>query len=162
MSNKRFSEFVESILKSSGWFPNRNMGDTVLKWEQELHNSDGFNMFSDAEKVLLEFGGLVVNQRGAGKTCAREPFRILPTLAIYEGDRFIDYSHLLNIKLYPLGEAFDGHYFLAIGEDGRIFLIMDDIQMIGRNFDEALENLIIGIEPQKIKSEQSVNDTNQE
>lgn len=144
MSDKRFSDFVIGVLRTSGWFPGRNIGDLLLTWRRELSDSDGFEMFPQAEAALSEFGGLIVNQSGAGVTCAREPFSLIPTLAIYEGDRFAEFSDSLGMKLYPLGEVSSGNYFLSMGEDGRVFLIMQDIQMLGENIERALESLIIG------------------
>lgn len=142
----RFSPFVENALRKAGWFPNRNKNEFVSQWKLELEKSDGWEIFPAAEKVLLEFGGLKIDQNGAGQTCAREPFEINPTLAIYESDRFGDCEVELKTKLYPLGEAANRYYFLVIGEDGRVFLIMTDIHLIGETFDEALENLIIGVQ----------------
>src|SRR5262245_34161720 len=127
MPNKRFSDIVENALRQAGWFPGRNIGDLLQKWKSELAKSDGFELFPKAEASLSEFGGLVFHQKGAGITCAREPFQLIPTLAIYEGDRFAHYSDYVQTQLYPLGEGGDGHYFIVIGKDGRVFLIMDEI-----------------------------------
>jgi hypothetical protein len=148
--NKQFSDKVERVLRDAGWFPGRNIGDLVLKWKQELMVSDGFEMFPKAEEALSEFGGLLVNQNGPGITCARESFHILPTLAIDEADRFSVFSDYLQTKLYPLGEAVVGHGFRAIGEDGRVFLVEQDIMLNGNNMDEALEHLILGIQSEEI------------
>jgi hypothetical protein len=104
-------------------------------------------MFPSAERVLLEFGGLKVDQRGFGETCAREPFEVDPALAAYEGDRFSELSPLVSTNLYPLGEAFGGNCYWAIGEDDRLYIVMDDIQLLGKDTDEALENLILGRMP---------------
>lgn len=149
-NTERFNEFVSNTLKDAGWYPGRNMQEAASQWKYELNKSDDWDMFTAAESVLLEFGGLKIEQKGAGQTLAREPFEINPMLAIYEGDRFTEYSATLDIRLYPLGEASGGHHFLAIGEDGRVFVIMDDMKMIGRTFDEAITNLIVGIAPSNV------------
>lgn len=148
MSKKRFSDVVENILREAGWFPGRTMGNTLLQSNRDLERANGFELFPAAEAAISEFGGLVVDQEGPGTVYAREPFHIDPTLAIYEGELFAECSEKLKTKLYPLGEAATGNYFLAIGEDGRVFLIMEDILSVGENIDQALENLILGNEHQ--------------
>lgn len=112
--------------------------------------SDGFEMFESAEEVLLEFGELSIEQKGAGLTCAREPFTFDPSLAVGEGDRFSDLSVVVNTKLYPLGEAAGGHLFWAIGENHHVYLLMNEISLVGKTIEEALERLIIGLEAEEI------------
>lgn len=145
----RFNLQAEEVLRGAGWFPGRQVPAMVASWKREVMLSE-FHMFPSAERVLLEFGGLIVDQRGLGETCAREPFEVDPTLAAYEGDRFSELSPLVNTSLYPLGEAFSGNYYWAIGEDDQLYILMDDIRLLGKNTDEALENLILGRMPQKI------------
>jgi SUKH-3 immunity protein of toxin-antitoxin system len=108
-----------------------------------------FHMFPSAERILLEFGGLRVDQSAFGETCAREPFEVDPTLAAYEGEMFSEFAPLVSTQLYPLGEAFSATYYWAIGENDQLYVVMDDIQLLGKNLDEALENLIIGRMPKK-------------
>jgi hypothetical protein len=117
---ERFSNTVELTLKDAGWFAGRNVNDQVREWNSELR-SDGFEVFPEAERVLSEFGGVSVNQEAPGVNCAREPFSVVPTLAAGEGDRFREFADYLKTKLYPLGEASGGNYFLAIGENGQVF-----------------------------------------
>ena len=112
----RFSSQAEETLRQAGWYPGRKVPAMVASWKKVLMLSDGIEMFSSAERVLLEFGGLRIDQRSHGVSCAREPFTFDPTLAVYEGDRFSDFSTLLRTRLYPLGEASGDYYFWAIGE----------------------------------------------
>jgi hypothetical protein len=51
---------------------------------------------------------------------------------------------MVETRLYPLGEAASGWYYLAIGENGRVYYVMEDIILAGYTEDEALENLLIG------------------
>lgn len=141
---------MEDLLRRAGWYPGRQVPDLVASWKASLMLSDGFEMFQSAEKALLEFGGLSFDQSGPGETCAREPFTIDPTLAAYENDRFNEFSSLFNTRFYPLGEAFAGYYFLAIDEHDQVYLLMQDIKLLGKHMDEALESLLIGLEPKKI------------
>ncbi len=147
----RFSKQAEQLLRRAGWHPGRRASELVSLWKASPALSDSFEMFESAEQILLEFGGLSVNQRGPGQTCAREPFTLDPTLAAYEIDRFTQFSTLLKTRLYPLGEAAGGYYFLAVGENNRIYLMMEDIKLLGETIDEALEKLLIGIRPTEIE-----------
>ena len=71
-------------------------------------------------------------------------------MAYYERDLFEKFGRMVDTGLYPLGEAADGWYYLAIGENGRVYYVMEDIILVGDTEDEALENLLIGrdISPQ--------------
>src|ERR1700754_1321645 len=146
----RFSSQTEQVLRGAGWYPGRQVPEMITSWEGEEMLSES-QMFPAAKRVLLEFGGLFVDQSGSGETCAREPFDTDPTRAAYEGDTFSELSRLVDTKFYPLGEAFGGTCYWAISEDDQFYILMDDILLLlGKNFDEALENLILGRMPQKI------------
>src|SRR5262245_61623031 len=106
----RFSTQAEDLLKRAGWYSGRQVPDLVASWKASLLLSDGFEMFQSAEKALLEFGGISLDESAPGETCAREPFTLDPTLAAYENDRFNELSSLLHSRLYPLGEALGGYY----------------------------------------------------
>lgn len=139
----RFSAQTENTLRRAGWYPGRQVPEKVASWKGNEMLSP-FEMFPAAERVLLEFGGLKVDERGLGETCAREPFEADPTLAGYEQELFDYFSTFVNTRLYPLGEVDNGHNYWAIGEDDRVYLLMNDIQLLGKNIDQALENLIRG------------------
>ena len=114
------------------------------RWRRELEGPGGFVRFPAATAALAEFGGLRVEQGGAGVTSARETFELDPTLAVGEADRFARFESIVGRRLYPLGEAGGGQYFLAISEDGQVFGVGDSIFDIGRTISEAIENLIVG------------------
>ena len=142
---RRFSTLTENTLRQAGWYPDRNVLEQVASWKTNEILGE-FDMFHTAERVLLEFGGLIIDQHGPGETCAREPFEIDPTLAAYEGDRFNELSTVVNTRLYPLGEVANGTSFWAIGDNEHVYILMNEIQLLGKNIDEALESLIIGRE----------------
>lgn len=143
----RFSAKAEETLRRAGWFPGRRVPDSVASWKEMLLRSDAFTMSTSAEKALLEFGGLKFAEQGEGTTCSREPFEIDPSLAMHEGDRLEEFSTLVNTRLYPLGEAWGGMCFLAIGENDRVYVLMEDIRLVGNNIDEAMETLSLGLQP---------------
>ena len=112
-------------------------------WKNHPFVAD-LEMFETAERFLLEFGGITVPQSGPGVNLARSPFKIDPTVAVYQSDLFKEFGRMVDTRLYPLGEAAHGWYYLAIGENGRVYYVMEDIMLAGYTEDEALENLLIG------------------
>ncbi|HET8670259.1 MAG TPA: SUKH-3 domain-containing protein [Candidatus Saccharimonadales bacterium] len=139
----RFSRHSERVLRKAGWYPGRQVPELVSMWKNHPFIAD-IEMFETAERFLLEFGGITVTQSGPGVTSARSPFEIDPTLAAYQSDLFKEFGRMVDTRLYPLGEAAHGYYFLAIGENGRVYYVMQDIVLAGYTEDEALENLLIG------------------
>lgn len=132
------------VLLASGWRELGNNLAIVSSWEAELRRSDQLEMFSPARVALLRYGGVEVDARGPGENLAREPFRLIPTLLAYEGDRLKEASGELGTALYPLGEAGGGHYFLVIGLDSRVYGLMHGHWVIGHDIEEALNNLVLG------------------
>jgi hypothetical protein len=149
MSN-RFDKFVTETLINAGWFEGRKVESIVSDWKTQIKATDNFEMFSKAEEILNEFGGIKVEQKGLGESYPRTTFEVNPSLTVGEEDRLLHQSQIIKQKLYPLGEVFGGYYFLTVSEDGRVFGISDHALLIGKTFDEALNNLIIGIKPQLI------------
>ncbi len=52
--------------------------------------------------------------------------------------------------LYPLGDAHNGHAFLAIDRVGRVYLVGDAIALMGDNVRAALDAIFIGRLAKKI------------
>jgi hypothetical protein len=135
---------TQAILESAGWHPGRREKDLVTRWRQQLSTPGGFDLSGEAERVLEEFGELRVDRRGPGLEAARAGFEMDPTLALGEEERFARLGNSLGANLFPLGEALDGHVFLAIDESGRIYLVGDEIHPLGSNIYQALDNLLLG------------------
>lgn len=91
---------------------------------------------------MRRFGGISVDVRGSGKACGRTSFRLDPLEAWGEEDRFARFAP--PGELFPLGIAGDGHAFIAIAVDGCVYLVMDDIQVLGGSIEQAIENLLTG------------------
>jgi len=139
-----YSEMVREALDAAGWFPGRVMPAQAREWIRELDRPDGFQVFAAAERVLTEFGGLHIRAMGPGVEAARMSIEVDPTLAFGEEDRFEACAMRLNRRLYPLGEVEGGHAFVAIAEDGRVYLLMDEPLAVVGSFDEALAALVEG------------------
>ncbi|MFF2045096.1 SUKH-3 domain-containing protein [Kitasatospora sp. NPDC058170] len=142
----RFSPETESVLLCAGWTPGRRVD--LSDWKTSVRE---FIWHAAAENFLSEFGGLRVDISGPGVTCAREPFEFDPELAIGEGGRFAELSESLGHNFFPLGEIGRGEFFLAIDEEGVIYLLGAGSKRHGKA-ELALENLITGIAPKEIVS----------
>jgi hypothetical protein len=73
-----------------------------------------------------------------------------PELAQGEEDRFERFRQQVGDDLFPLGEAFDGHGFLAIDRAGRIFFIGDAIWLMGNDIRTALDTILVGRSPREL------------
>ncbi|MFD9601967.1 SUKH-3 domain-containing protein (plasmid) [Streptomyces sp. NBC_01224] len=140
----RFSLAVESILLRSGWFPHRRFD--LAQWRAALPD---FTWHAAAEEFLQEFGGIRVDIAGPGVTCAREPFQFDPELALGEEGRFAEMSEMFDRKFFPLGEVGQGEFFLAIDEEGIIYLLGAWVFRLGVG-DLALEHLVTGVAAERL------------
>ena len=146
MALSRLHEEVRTLLKQVGWSPRRRIcSSQILEWGNALEQSSQFHLFEAARHALLEFGDLTIERSGLGVHCARSGFEINPLLALGEKDRFLQHEAAARTKLFPLGEVRQGHAFLAIGENGAVFILMEELVYLGKDIHSALENLLQGI-----------------
>ncbi|MEU5260407.1 SUKH-3 domain-containing protein [Amycolatopsis sp. NPDC021455] len=141
-----FSPGILDVLVAAGWRADRHVD--VDGWRAGLAE-DGLRMHAAAEAFLASFGGLKIDVRGPGVSCAREPFELNPLLASGEGDRFIDWGAETGKSLFPVGEFGEGRLFLAIDENSQIYGLSDWLAKYGP-YDEALAKLISGILPDDV------------
>jgi hypothetical protein len=145
---QRFSSEVANVLRASGWQPGRRTSARQLDaWATAL--GGGFEQSSAARSVLEEFGGLKIQQAGAGLEIARQDVEFDPLLALHEDDRFRELQALTG-RVFPLGEVWGGMSFFAISEEGRVFAVMSAVDLLGDTIDQALEVLIRGLRPQRV------------
>lgn len=133
---------IETVLMRAGWDPGRDRSTEITAWLGQL--SEAFPIVGSALDVLGRFGGLDVELSGPGEEWSRQSFRIDPALALGEDDRFADFSAMLGVRLFPLGEV-GNQAFLALGEDGRVYALMLDLWWVGDSIDEAVERLVRGL-----------------
>ncbi|MGW3360279.1 SUKH-3 domain-containing protein [Streptomyces bungoensis] len=143
----RFSTETEEVLRSAGWLPGRRTN--IESWKEQLTQ---FSWHAAAEGFLAEFGGLTVSIDGPGVTCAREPFRIDPVLAVGEEERFEELSDLFSRRFFPVGEFGVGDFFLGIDEEGVLYLLAAWAFRLGKS-DEGLESLIKGVKGVKLSTD---------
>jgi hypothetical protein len=135
---------TESVLSAAGWSPTRCNSEMVQGWRAKLEHLSGFQMSVAAERVLTEFGGLRASSMGPGLHCARGGFVLDPELAYGEEDRFAAFTDFVDGKLFPIGEAYDGHAFLGIDEAGTVYLVGDSLYRLGSDIYSALDAILEG------------------
>lgn len=132
------SSAVAAILERAGWYEGR---DVPLP----LFAPDGLTLFPVAEAVLGEFGGLRFGKCGAGVDFTTSDVVIDPGLAVHLKAELDDLGRFLGTRLFPLGEVHRGHGFLVIDEQGRTYLLSDELSPLAASFSQALESLLLGV-----------------
>jgi len=143
----RFPRGVDRALRKAGWSPGRQVDTT--QWRDAI---DGIDMHPAAEAFLAEFGGLLVDVHGIGRTAAKEPFELDPELCAGEEGRFREWSEFLGRSLYPLGELDHGRFFLGIDESGTLYLVIDWLAVFDGSADAGLIALCQGTMPRELSS----------
>jgi hypothetical protein len=146
MSSNRFPWRVDRTLRRAGWHPGRQV-DTAA-WRSALD----IDMHPAADRFLAEFGGLVLDLHGSGRTAAKEPFELDPALCDGEEDRFLGWSRHIGRSLYPLGELDHGRFFLGIDEQSVLYLVIDWLAVFGTG-DAGLIALCQGTKPTPVEEQ---------
>ena len=142
MQRKPLSDKALRTLANAGWTETWDRSADLEQWERALPE---FTMSDAARDALRRYGGVQVRESGAGEEWARNSFHVEPTLCWGESDRFADFEAIVGTALFPLGEIQDGHVFLAIGADGRVFGLMMEIGLVGETMEDAIEALTRGL-----------------
>jgi hypothetical protein len=145
MREQRFENQVEHVLRKAGWVPGRQI--STNKSIQVLTAIGAFKAPQTAIDVLNEFDGIHVHQHAPGVECARESFEINPLVAQGYEPEFSRVAAIVGEELFPLGQIGGGQVFLAIGQSGKVYYLMESIGLLGHSFDEALTRLIEGRRP---------------
>ncbi|MEU8744521.1 SUKH-3 domain-containing protein [Streptomyces parvulus] len=140
----RWSPETERVLRLAGWRPGRAVSADA--WELAMREADdGYVMHEAARQFLSEFGGLEVHERGPGVNAARIPFRLDPSLAKWDFEIIESLSEDAEAQLYPVGDLSQGNYYLTVADDGKVYLGMDEVELLADTVDAALDKLVRGI-----------------
>lgn len=131
------------MLREAGWLPGRSVSTT--EWESTLRERGGFEIHHAARRFLAEFGGLLIDVHGPGKTMGKAPVRLDPLAAEWEDEIFDVLSEEAGASLYPVGETDRRNNYLGIAPSGAVYIGMDSVRLLADTGDEALEKLIEGI-----------------
>jgi hypothetical protein len=103
-----------------------------------------FERFPASDKVLDEFGGIRVGVSGSGVEVGTTDFELDPMACVHLGEEMSFLQKKLELNLYPLGEAGNGHGYLMVDEHGGVYILFDGIQKVAHSFDDAVERLLLG------------------
>ena len=116
----KFSRHVLDLLQKAGWFEGRNISLVTFSPTQ-------LGLFTQAQEVLREYGGLHVGECGPGIDCATSDVHIDPSLTVHLEPELKDYEKKLGTRLFPLGEVHRGHGYIVIDEQGKTYLLSDEL-----------------------------------
>ncbi|MEN3310646.1 MAG: hypothetical protein V7603_6848 [Micromonosporaceae bacterium] len=157
----RFPPEVDAALLRMGWYPGRDVAAQVDEWLARALPRDYDNAFERdgyppyrptpaAMAVLREFGGLAAAGGLTGVSMATTNFRIFPLDGKGDLTGFVFDVQLLGERIgkrvFQVGEAERGMAALAVDEDGRVYLVGPVVYHAGRTIDEALTNMLLGID----------------
>ncbi len=114
----RFPDDVREALRRAGWFPGRSVPGEAARWAVYVEGeAPGTAMFTAAEAVLTEFGGVEVPNE------PKFPFAFHPAEPAPEEEDFAGLGEVLGTPVFPIGvRRDDGPSHLVVDADGRVFL----------------------------------------
>lgn len=147
-STERFPPLVAAVLRAAGWHEGRDIGlvaDAMVEQVVERGRAEGFEL-SAAPAVcaaLHEFGGLTVTRADTGIDFPGGGFTIDPPLVAHKFEAYAELDRIIGGGSFPFGPVFDEHASLALGPDGRVFLLdHDGFRVVGETVDAGLAALI--------------------
>jgi len=145
----RFPDEVAWVLADGGWAP-RDTDDVLAEsaiarvcavaGQEHRHIA-----FPAAQRLLVDFPGIVCGRRGPGTHQWIRVLEINPSAAAYSADALADLGALLRTQLFPIGSEARGETFLAVDEHGRVFALDQAGEwFVGDDVDTALTTLLTG------------------
>lgn len=143
-------------LTAAGWSPGRDVGSgQVSQWR--LRYTVAHDAVADeasscwnepATEFLRSFGGLAVNQSGAGVDLARNSFTIDPLLLAHRARPLAIRSRELRTVLAPIGAVENGAA-IALSSDARVYLVDHTGEWAYEpGLERGLSDLVDGVLPQ--------------
>jgi len=136
----RFSKPLLKILRKGGWFEGRYVSPALIS-PPELE------LFPKAQEVLSEFGGLHVGECGPGIDWATSDVEIAPRLGAHLAPELKEFEMSLGVRFFPLGEVHRSQGYLVIDDNGKTYLLNDELMPLAPSFAEGLERLLLGKRP---------------
>ncbi|MEU1313582.1 SUKH-3 domain-containing protein [Streptomyces tibetensis] len=141
----RWSEETDRVLRAGGWFPGRSVPTDT--WEDILLQTGEFEMHDAARRFLSEFGAVGAPYREPWDSMPWMEFSLDPLLAFWDAEIIDDLAEQAGVDLYPIGMRDRGNQYLAMAENGSVFVGMDSVWLLAPTPDEALQRLTSRIRP---------------
>jgi len=155
-STNRFPAPVDAALRSAGWQPGRWDIKQAEFWADALrgHESPAGHrhaVFPAAVEAWAEFGGLHVQAPGPGRQIAPSQLHLDPLHGLHMARTLADLGRALDTEVCPIGEETESRALLAIDTEGRVYTLDHTGDWyLGPDIDQALTDLISGIEPVRL------------
>jgi hypothetical protein len=137
MNTQDLDPAVIALLKEAGWHPGRNSSGSISL-------PTDYEPFPVVQEVLRELGGLCVGRTGIGIDQATCTIDFTPSLA--EGTA-TDVYQLAKVPIYPLGDLDGGNALIFIDDTECVYMLTDELEVIGRSISSALRSLLLGVRP---------------
>jgi hypothetical protein len=147
-TERRWSAHTDRVLRAGGWFPGRSV--PVTTWESILLESGEYEIHDAARRFLAEFGHLGIPPRAPLDTMPWTDFQLDPLLAMWDAEILDDLGEQAGADLYPLGMVDRRNRYLAMAEDGAVYMGMDSVSLWAATPDEALEKLTRPVRPEAL------------
>ena len=144
-STTDISDDVLRYLIDAGWNDRRDVSGQVLKWERELFEKHHEDLLENSKDILREFGLLSVGCGGKGVECAKSKINFDPTLIDAGWERICSFAEDLGVNFSLVGEIDGGHFYLVVDEGGKLYVLLDEIYLIGGDIRSAIDNLLTGV-----------------
>ncbi|MGW7257024.1 SUKH-3 domain-containing protein [Streptomyces sp. NPDC054834] len=130
---------TDRVLRAGGWFPGRSVPTTT--WEGILSETDEYEIHDAARRFLAEFGGVGVPYPAPHGAMPWMEFRLDPLLAMWDAEIIDDLGEQAGVGLYPIGMVDRRNQYLAMADDGAVYVGMDNVSLLAPTPDEALVKL---------------------
>ncbi|MFF4401438.1 SUKH-3 domain-containing protein [Streptomyces sp. NPDC001480] len=149
VADRRRPAETDRVLRAGGWFSGRSV--PTATWENILLESDGYEIHDAARRFLAEFGCVGVPHPAphlaphGAMPCTE--FRLDPLLAMWDAEIIDDLGEQAGVGLYPIGMVDRRNQYLAMADDGAVYVGMDSVSLLAPTPDEALVKLTRRVRP---------------
>ncbi|MEU9157172.1 SUKH-3 domain-containing protein [Streptomyces sp. NPDC048417] len=147
-AERRWPALTDRVLRAGGWFPGRSV--PVTTWESILLETGEYEIHDAARRFLAEFGQVGIPYRSPLNTMPWTDFRLDPLLAMWDAEILDDLGEQAGTDLYPLGMVDRRNRYLAMAEDGAVYMGMDTVSLWAATPDEAVERLTRPVRPEAL------------
>ena len=145
MNDARFTGLGLQVLTAAGWSAGRDIGpqaEDLLARTVAAARSEGYELeaFPGAVAAMHEFGALTVTRETTGIEFRGHGFRIDPSEVAAGLATFADLVRIIGVPAFPLGSDLDEYGTLALGADGRVYLLhhATGFYVVGETLGKAL------------------------
>lgn len=133
-------QYIDSLFQKAGWFSGRDI--KIAQSENDLKSI----AFSNAIKIIREFGGLSVGEVGAGRDLSASDI-CFRTETFSFSTEFNHQWPSLKRELFAYATAHHDHMMLLVDENNDTYIFTDPNEELyfGGTFQETTKKVLLGI-----------------